>query len=62
VLVVWDVEDSSVIEQTKSHYDIEVWKISNIISELTGEVTSRPYRNDVLRTIQLISKKANAVS
>jgi len=62
VLVVWDVEDSSVIEQTKSHYDIEVWKISNIISELTGEVKSRPYRNDVLRTIQLISKKANAVS
>jgi hypothetical protein len=62
VLVVWDVEDSAVIEQAKSHYDIEVWKISNIISELTGEVKSRPYRNDVLRTIQLISKKVNTVS
>jgi hypothetical protein len=62
VLVVWDVEDGAVIEQAKSHYDIEVWKISNIISELTGEVKSRPYRNDVLRTIQLISKKVNTVS
>ena len=62
VLVVWDVEDGAVIEKAKSHYDIEVWKISNIISELTGEVKSRPYRNDVLRTIQLISKKVNTVS
>lgn len=62
VLVVWAVEDSSVIEQAKSIYNIEVWKISNIISELMQEVKSRAYRNDVLRTIQLISKKANLVS
>jgi len=62
VLVVWDVEDSSVIEQAKSIYNIEIWKISNVMSELMQEVKSRPYRNDVLRTIQLISKKANAVS
>jgi hypothetical protein len=59
VLVVWDVEDGSVIEQAKSLYDIEVWKISKIISELMREVKSRAYRDDVLRTIQLISKKAN---
>lgn len=58
VLVVWDVEDNSVIEQAKSVYSIEVWKISNIISELTREVKSRAYRDDVLRTIQLISKKS----
>lgn len=56
VLVVWDVEDSSVIEQAKKIYNIEVWKISNIISELMQEVKSKPYRDDVLRTIQLISK------
>lgn len=60
VLVVWDVEDSAVIEQAKSHYDIEVWKISNVMSELVREVKSRPYRNDVLRTIQLISKRTNS--
>ena len=58
-LVVWDVEDSRVIEQAKSIYNIDVWKISNIISELMREVKSRAYRDDVLRTIQLISKKAN---
>jgi len=57
VLVVWDVEYSSVIEQAKSIYNIDVWKISNIINELMGEVKSRAYRDDVLRTIQLISKK-----
>jgi hypothetical protein len=61
VLVVWDVEDSSVIEQTKSIYNIEVWKISGIISELMQEVKSKPYRNDVLRTIQLISKKTDLI-
>ncbi len=58
VLVVWDVEDSSVIEQAKSIYNIDVWRISNIISELMQEVESKAYRDDVLRTIQLISKKA----
>lgn len=62
VLVVWDVEDSGVIEQAKSIYKIEVWKISSIINELMREVKSRAYRDDVLRTIQLISKKANLFS
>lgn len=59
VLVVWDVEDSNVIEQAKSLYNIEIWKISNIISELMREVKTRPYRNDVLRTIQLISRRVS---
>jgi len=62
VLVVWDVEDSRVIEQAKNIYHIEVWKISNIISKLMREVKSRAYRDDVLRTIQLISKKSHLVS
>jgi hypothetical protein len=57
VLVVWDVEDSSVVEQAKSIYNIEIWKISDIMGELMREVKTKPYRNDVLRTIQLISKK-----
>jgi len=61
VLVVWDVEDSSVIEQAKSLYNSEVWKISDIISELMREVKTKPYRNDVLRTIQLISKKIDPI-
>ena len=59
VLVVWDVEDSRVTEQAKSLYDIEVWKISDIISELMQEVKTKPYRNDVLRTIQLISRRVS---
>ena len=55
VLVVWDVEDESVIEQAKSVYEIEVWQMSNIMSELIREVKTKAYRDDVLRTIQLIS-------
>jgi len=61
VLVVWDVENSRVTEQAKDRYHIEVWKISNIITELMREVKSRAYRDDILRTIQLISKKANDI-
>jgi len=59
VLVVWDVEDSSVIEQAKSVYNIEIWKISNIMRELIREVKTKPYRDDVLRTIQLISRRVS---
>jgi hypothetical protein len=57
VLVVWDVEEPSVIEQAKSLYDIEIWKISDIMNELIQEVGTKSYRDDVLRTIQLISKR-----
>jgi hypothetical protein len=62
VLVVWDVEDESVVKQAKSLYGIEIWRTSDILSELIQEVKTKPYRDDVLRTIQLISKKANLFS
>jgi len=55
ILVVWEVEDGTVIEQAKSLYDIEVWKMSDILSELNREVKTKAYRDDVLRTLQLIS-------
>jgi hypothetical protein len=56
VLVVWDVEEESVIEQAKSLYGIEVWKMSDLMSELIREVKTKAYRDDVLRTVQLISQ------
>jgi hypothetical protein len=57
VLIVWDVEDKSVIEQAKRNpYNIEIWKISDLMSELIREVGTKSYRDDVLRTIQLISR------
>jgi hypothetical protein len=59
VLVVWDVEEKSVIEKAKSLYGIEVWKVSDLMSELIREVKTKPYRDDVLRTIQLISGKSS---
>jgi len=52
---VWDVEDETVIGEAKSTYDIEIWKMSDIMSELSKEVKTRAYRNDILRMIQLIS-------
>jgi PHP family Zn ribbon phosphoesterase len=60
VLVVWDVEEENVIEQAKSLYDIEVWKMSDLINQLTQEVNTKSYRDDVLRTIQLISSHGPA--
>jgi len=58
VLVVWEVEDESVIEQAKrSPYNIEIWKMSDILSELAKEVKTKAYRDDVLRTVQLISSR-----
>jgi len=62
VLVVWDVQDNNVIEQAKNVYGIEVWRISEIIDHLMKEVKTRPYRNDVLRTVQLISKTKAGLS
>jgi hypothetical protein len=61
VLVVWNVEGESVIDQAKSVYKIEIWKMSSIISELIREVGTKSYRDDVLRTIQLISTRVNAL-
>jgi len=62
VLVVWDVEEKSVIEKAKSVYDIEIWRMADLMNQLVREVKTKPYRNDVLRTIQLISKKTDSVS
>jgi hypothetical protein len=60
VLVVWDVQETSVIGQAKELYGIEVWRISDIITELIHEVGTKAYRDDVLRTVQLISLNAKA--
>ena len=57
VLVVWDVEEESVVEQAKSLYGIEIWKVSDIMGELIREVKTKAYRDDVLRTLQLISAR-----
>jgi len=56
VLVVWDVQNSEVIEQAKEVYGIEVWKISDILSEMMREIGTKSYRDDALRIVQLISK------
>jgi hypothetical protein len=56
VLVVWNVQDNEVIEQAKAVYSIEVWKLSDVMSEMMKGIGTKSYRDDVLRTIQLISK------
>jgi hypothetical protein len=58
VLVVWEVQDESVIKQARRRpYEIEIWKLSDLLSELVKEVKTKGYRDDVLRTIQLISTR-----
>ena len=56
VLVVWDVQNNEVIKGAKEVYSIEVWKLSEIMSEMMKEIGTKSYRDDVLRTVQLISK------
>jgi len=57
VLVVWEVEEKNVIEQARDKYGIEIWKIPDLLSELVKEVKTKAYRDDVLRTVQLISSR-----
>jgi hypothetical protein len=59
VLVVWDVQEPNVIKLAKDLYGIEVWRISDLINDLINEVDTKAYRDDILRTVQLISTKSN---
>jgi len=56
VLVVWDVQNSEVVEQAKAVYNIEVWKISDVLREMMRNIGTKSYRDDALRIVQLISK------
>lgn len=55
VLVVWEVEDQAVIETARRDYGIEIWKVSDILGELEERLGTNGYRDEVLRTIQLLS-------
>lgn len=56
ILVVWDVENSEVIERAREDpYGIEIWKISDILREIKRGLTTQAYRDDILRTLQLFS-------
>jgi hypothetical protein len=59
VLVVWEVQDQNVIEQAKSIYEVEIWRVSDLLSELIREVKTKAFRDDILRTVQLISEKVS---
>jgi hypothetical protein len=54
VLVVWNVQNSEVIKQAKMVYGIEVWKMPDIIDQIMRRVETKAYRDDVLRTLQLV--------
>jgi hypothetical protein len=57
VLVAWEVEDETVIEQSQKTYGTEIWLLSDVLNELIQEVGTKAYRDDVLRTVQLISMR-----
>lgn len=56
MLVVWELQNDNVIEQAKTVYEIEVWKISDVLSEMMRKIGTKSYRDDALRIVQLISK------
>ena len=41
VLVVWEVENNIVIEKAKELYNIEIWKMPNIMRELAQKVNTK---------------------
>lgn len=55
VLVVWDVEGDDVVEVARELYGIEVWTMGDVLTELKAAIETRPYRDDVLRALQLLS-------
>lgn len=56
VLVVWDVQNGEVIKGAEDIYNIKLWKLSDIMGEMMRKIGTKSYRDDVLRTVQLISK------
>ena len=56
VLVVYDVQDSSVIEEARNEYGIEIGFIWDLILDMDEIIGMKGYRDDVLRLIQLIRR------
>jgi len=52
ILVVWNVEDDSVIPYAKETYKIEIWKIQEMLQRFGKYVSGS--RDDVLRTMELV--------
>jgi len=60
ILVVWDVEDESVIGVAKEKFGIEVWYMEEILDELREAIFRgklKGSRDDILRTVELVLKR-----
>jgi len=58
ILVVWEVENNIVIEKAKELYNIEIWKMSNIMRELAQKVNTKAYRDNIKNDTTPIKKLA----
>ena len=59
ILVVWDVEEESVIAVAKEKFGIEIWYMEEIIDEINEAIALgkiKGSRDDVLRTVELLLK------
>ena len=59
ILVVWEVENDSIIGYGKKNYGIYIWFVTDIIEKLDERIYKgliRGSRDDVLRTIELITR------
>jgi hypothetical protein len=55
VLVVWNVEDISLLDVARKQYGFEIWFIDDLINEILVKGNLKGSRDDVLRLIELIS-------
>lgn len=59
ILIVWDVEDESVIDVAKEKFGIEIWYMEEILDELKEAILQdkiKGSRDDILRTVELLLK------
>jgi len=55
VLVVWDVDELSVLERAEKEFSIKIWFIDDLLEALVNEGKIKGSRDDILRVVELLS-------
>jgi len=55
ILVLWDVRDLSLVPWCTANFNLQIWFIDDILNELMEKRVLKGSRDDVLRTIELLS-------
>ncbi len=56
IIVTYDIEKSPHMDNQLKKYNITIWKIHDIIQEISEKIDEKYYSDEILRIIQLTSK------